>query len=204
MSAIDVLAAEGLPAVRVITPKRIADSRGFFSEVWRQDAMAACGIDTAFVQENHALSATPGTIRGMHFQIGESAQAKLIRCPRGSILDVAVDIRRGSPTFGRHVAIVISAENWKQIYVPTGFAHGYCTLEPDTEVLYKVSTYYDPASERGFAWDDPDVAIPWPVGADKAVLAAKDRGYPRLGGTARLFLIRRASGPTCVTTCATM
>jgi dTDP-4-dehydrorhamnose 3,5-epimerase len=104
----------------------------------------------------------------------------LIRCPRGSILDVAVDIRRGSPTFGRHAAILVSAENWKQIYIPTGFAHGYCTLEPDTEVLYKVSTYYDPASERGFAWDDPEVAIPWPVGADKAMLAAKDRCYPRL------------------------
>ena len=180
MTTIDIVSTEGLAAVRIITPRRFTDSRGFFSEVWRQDAMRDCGIDVAFVQENHALSHAVGTIRGMHFQTGNSAQAKLIRCPRGSILDVAVDIRRGSPTFGRHVAIILSADNWKQAYIPAGFAHGYCTLEPDTEVMYKVNTYYDPASERGFAWNDPDVAIPWPFGPDKAVLAAKDQAYPRL------------------------
>ena len=180
MTTIDIVSTEGLAAVRIITPRRFTDSRGFFSEVWRQDAMRDCGIDVAFVQENHALSHAVGTIRGMHFQTGNSAQAKLIRCPRGSILDVAVDIRRGSPTFGRHVAIILSADNWKQVYIPAGFAHGYCTLEPDTEVMYKVSTYYDPASERGFAWNDPDVAIPWPFGPDHAVLAAKDQAYPRL------------------------
>ena len=180
MTTIDIVSAEGLAAVRIITPRRFTDSRGFFSEVWRQDAMRDCGIDVAFVQENHALSHAVGTIRGMHFQTGNSAQAKLIRCPRGSILDVAVDIRCGSPTFGRHVAIILSADNWKQAYIPAGFAHGYCTLEPDTEVMYKVNTYYDPASERGFAWNDPDVAIPWPFGPDKAVLAAKDQAYPRL------------------------
>jgi len=187
MTTKDIIAADGLPAVRVITPRRISDSRGFFSEIWREDGMSACGIDVAFVQENHALSRAPNTIRGMHFQIGKSAQAKLIRCPRGSILDLAVDIRRGSPTFGRHVAIVLSADNWKQVYIPVGFAHGYCTLEPDTEVVYKVSTYYDPASERGFAWNDPDVAIPWPVGAEKAVLAAKDQTYPRLAELPHFF-----------------
>ena len=180
MTTIDVVSAEGLAAVRIITPRRFTDARGFFSEVWRQDAMGDCGINVAFVQENHALSRAVGTIRGMHFQTGNSAQAKLIRCPRGSILDVAVDIRRGSPTFGRHVAITLTADNWKQAYIPVGFAHGYCTLEPDTEVMYKVSTYYDPASERGFAWNDPDVAIPWPFGPDQAVLAEKDHAYPRL------------------------
>ena len=180
MSTIDVVAADGLPAVRIITPRRFADARGFFSEVWRQDTMGHCGIDVQFVQENHALSRAVGTIRGMHFQTGKSAQAKLVRCPRGSILDVAVDIRRGSPTFGHHVAIVLSAENWKQAYIPAGFAHGYCTLEPDSEVMYKVNAYYDPASERGVTWNDPDVGIAWPVEAGKAVLAEKDQTHPRL------------------------
>ena len=115
MTKVDIVSAKGLSAVRIITPRRFTDSRGFFSEVWRRDAMGDCGIDVAFVQENHALSHAVGTIRGMHFQTGNSAQAKLIRCPRGSILDVAVDIRRGSPTFGRHVAIILSADNRKDI-----------------------------------------------------------------------------------------
>ena len=180
MTSLDIVAAEGMPAVRVILPRRHRDARGFFSEVWREDAVKDAGIDVRFVQENHALSHAVGTVRGLHFQIGDAAQAKLIRCPRGSVLDVAVDIRRGSPTFGCHVAVVLSAENWKQLYVPVGFAHGYCTLEPEAEVLYKVSAYYCPASERGLAWDDPDLAVAWPVGAAKAVLAAKDRSYPRL------------------------
>jgi dTDP-4-dehydrorhamnose 3,5-epimerase len=180
MRSLDVVAAAGLPAVREVVPRRHQDVRGFFSEVWREDAMKEAGFDRRFVQENHALSHAAGTIRGLHFQIGETAQIKLIRCPRGSILDVAVDIRHGSPTFGRHAAVVLSAENWKQLYVPIGFAHGYCTLEPDTEVLYKVTAYYDPPSERGLAWDDPGMGIAWPVGIGKAVLAAKDRTYPRL------------------------
>ena len=111
---------------------------------------------------------------------GAAAQAKLVRCPRGSIFDVVVDIRHGSPTFGRHTSIVLSAKNWKQLYVPEGFAHGYCTLEPDTEVMYKVTAYYDPASERGLAWDDPDIGIAWPVSADRAVLTERDRTFPRL------------------------
>jgi dTDP-4-dehydrorhamnose 3,5-epimerase len=187
MRCLDIVAAEGLPAVREIVPRRHQDGRGFFSEVWRDDAMKEAGIDARFVQENHALSRAPGTIRGLHFQIGNMAQAKLIGCLRGGILDVAVDIRRGSPTFGRHVAVVLSAENWKQLYVPVGFAHGYCTLEPETEVMYKVTAYYDPLSERGLAWDDPDVAVAWPVGVEKAVLAAKDRTYPRLADLPDFF-----------------
>lgn len=181
MMPADIVAAAAIPAVRIISPHRHQDARGFFSEVWRQNAIKGAGIDVEFVQENHALSHAAGTVRGLHFQIGDMAQAKLVRCPRGSILDVAVDIRRGSPTFGRHLVIVLSAQNWQQLYVPVGFAHGYCTLEPETEVLYKVSAYYDPASERGLAWDDPDLAIPWLVSAEKAILAAKDRTFPRIG-----------------------
>jgi dTDP-4-dehydrorhamnose 3,5-epimerase len=149
--------------------------------------MSAAGINLRFVQENHSLSRAMGTIRGLHFQIGESAQAKLVRCSRGSILDVAVDIRGGSPTLGRHIALVLNAQNWKQLFVPVGFAHGYCTLEPDTEVLYKVSAYYDPACERGLAWDDPTVAINWPFGPLEVVLADKDRTYPRLADVSNFF-----------------
>ena len=189
MSSFDIVAVEGLPAVREIAPRRLQDARGFFSEVWREDVMQGAGIDCQFVQENHALSRVAGTIRGLHFQIGEAVQTKLVRCPRGSILDVAVDIRRGSSTFGRHTAVVLSAENWKQLYVPAGFAHGYCTLEPETEVLYKVTAYYDPPSERGLAWDDPDLGIAWPVGIEQAVLAAKDRTYPRLADLPAFFSV---------------
>ena len=187
MTSLAIIPAQGMPAVREVVPARHRDARGFFSEVWREDAMRNAGLDLRFVQENHALSQTMGTIRGLHFQIGRAAQAKLVRCPRGSILDIAVDIRRGSPTFGRHTAVVLSAENWKQLYVPAGFAHGYCTLEPETEVLYKVTAYYDPPSERGLAWDDPDLGIAWPVGTEKAVLAAKDRTYPRLADLPDFF-----------------
>jgi dTDP-4-dehydrorhamnose 3,5-epimerase len=176
----EICGAEGLPAVRMIVPGRHRDIRGFFSETWREDALANAGMPARFVQENHALSHARGTIRGLHFQIGEAAQAKLIRCARGSILDVAVDIRRGSPTFGRHIAVVLSAENWRQLYIPAGFAHGYCTLDADSEVIYKVTAYYDPGSERGLAWDDPDIAIAWPVDPNAAVLAQKDRELPRL------------------------
>jgi dTDP-4-dehydrorhamnose 3,5-epimerase len=180
MTPLEITGAEGLPAVRVILPRRHQDGRGFFSEVWREDALKNAGINCRFVQENHVLSHAMGTIRGLHFQIGQSAQAKLIRCTRGSILDVAVDIRRGSPTFGRHAAVVLSAENWKQVYVPVGFAHGYCTLDPNSEVIYKVTAYYDPKSERGVAWDDPEIGIAWPVDLATAVLTERDRALPRL------------------------
>ena len=174
------IAAAGLPGVRLLSPHRHRDARGFFSEVWREDALREAGINARFIQENHALSYAVGTVRGMHFQIGDSAQAKLIRCSRGSILDVAVDIRRGSPSFGRHVGVVLSAENWRQLYVPIGFAHGYCTLDPDTEVIYQVSANHDPGSERGLAWDDPAIGVAWPVDAGGAVLADRDRAFPRL------------------------
>ena len=183
----EIAAADGLPAVRILLPQRHQDARGYFSEVWREDSMARSGIKVRFVQENHALSRAAGTLRGLHFQIGSAAQGKLVRCLRGGILDVAVDIRHGSPTFGRYVSTVLSAENWKQVYVPIGFAHGYCTLAPNTEVLYKVTAYFDPASERGLAWDDPDIGITWPVKAEDAILVARDRAYPRLAGLTTFF-----------------
>jgi dTDP-4-dehydrorhamnose 3,5-epimerase len=180
MGSLDIAPAPGFPGVRVIVPRRHQDARGFLSEVWREDAMAQAGIHARFIQDNHVLSIAAGTVRGLHFQVGAAAQAKLIRCVRGAILDVAVDIRRGSPSFGRCTTTVLSAENWTQLYVPMGFAHGYCTLQPDTEVLYKVTSYHDPAAERGLAWDDPAIAVAWPVKAEAAILAAKDRANPRL------------------------
>jgi dTDP-4-dehydrorhamnose 3,5-epimerase len=185
--SLEIVSADGLPAVRVILPRRQRDARGFFSEVWREDAMTGAGIDLRFIQENHALSCTTGTVRGLHFQVGKSAHAKLIRCPRGSILDVAVDIRRGSPTYGRHAAVVLSDENWKQCYVPAGFAHGYCTLQPNTEVIYKVTAYYDPSSERGVAWNDPEIGIVWPVAPELAVMTERDRTFPRLAELPEFF-----------------
>lgn len=169
-----------IPDVKVFRAKKHGDHRGFFSEVFRRSALLEHGIDVDFVQENHSLSAARGTVRGLHFQIAPRAQAKLLRVPRGAILDVAVDIRHGSPTFGRHVAVRLGADEWNQIYVPVGFAHGFCTLEPDTEVLYKVSDYYSPEHERGIRWNDPALGIAWPVGADEAVLSPKDREYPML------------------------
>lgn len=185
--SLEVVSADGLPAVRIILPRRQQDARGFFSEVWREDVMTGAGISLRFVQENHALSGATGTVRGLHFQVGKSAQAKLIRCPRGSILDVAVDIRRGSPTYGRYAAVILSDENWKQCYVPAGFAHGYCTLQPNTEVIYKVTAYYDPSSERGLVWNDPEVGIVWPVTPDLAVMTERDRMFPGLAELPEFF-----------------
>lgn len=170
----------GIPGPMLITPRRFQDGRGFFLETWSERDLAALGVRERFVQDNHSLSAAAGTIRGMHFQLPPRAQAKLVRVLRGAVLDMVVDLRRGSPTYGRHVCVELSAANAKQVYVPEGFAHGFCTLEPDTEVAYKVTAYYDPGLERGIVWDDPDLALPWPVSADNAVLSEKDRRQPRL------------------------
>jgi dTDP-4-dehydrorhamnose 3,5-epimerase len=169
-----------IPDVKIITPKKFGDRRGFFSETYNRRAAAEAGIRLEFVQDNHSLSADVGTIRGLHFQSAPFAQDKLVRAPRGRILDVAVDLRRSSPTFGRHVAVELSAENWRQLLVPIGFAHGFCTLEPDTEVFYKVTNYYSPAHDHGLAFDDPALGIAWPVDATKAILSDKDRRLPRL------------------------
>ena len=169
-----------IPDVKIITPKKFGDRRGFFSETYNRRAAAEAGIHLEFVQDNHSLSADVGTIRGLHFQSAPFAQDKLVRAPRGRILDVAVDLRRSSPTFGRHVAVELSAENWRQLLVPIGFAHGFCTLEPDTEVFYKVTNYYSPAHDHGLAFDDPALGIAWPIDAAKAILSDKDRRLPRL------------------------
>ncbi|OYD82298.1 dTDP-4-dehydrorhamnose 3,5-epimerase [Azospirillum brasilense] len=169
-----------IPDVKIIRPKKFGDSRGFFSETYSKKAFEAAGLHYDFVQDNQSLSAEVGTVRGLHFQLAPFAQDKLVRVVKGAILDVAVDIRKGSPTYGQHVAAVISAEEWNQILVPIGFAHGFCTLEPDTEVIYKVTNFYSAEHDRGLLWNDPDLGIDWPVAADKALLSDKDRKQPRL------------------------
>ncbi len=169
-----------LEGVKLIVPKKFADSRGFFSETYNRKSFLQGGIAVDFVQDNQSRSAAVGTIRGLHFQSPPFAQDKLIRVLKGSILDVAVDLRRSSPTYGQHFATELSAENFKQMFVPIGFAHGYCTLEPDTEILYKVSNHYAPEHDHGLAWDDPDLGIAWPVTAETATLSDKDRRHPRL------------------------
>ena len=173
--------------VKLITPRIIRDERGFFSETWNAQDLKDAGIDAKYVQDNHALSRAKGTVRGLHFQLAPKGQDKLIRCVRGAILDVAVDIRKSSPTYGQHVTAVLSAANWAQLWVPVGFAHGYATLELDTEVIYKVTEYYSPALDRGIAWDDPALAIQWPVAARDAELSAKDKMQPLLADAAVLF-----------------
>lgn len=166
--------------VKRVTPRIFRDHRGFFSEVYNRATLRDGGIDWDFVQDNHSLSRETGVIRGLHFQIPPFEQGKLVRVVRGSIFDVAVDIRRGSATYGQHVSAVLSADNWAQLWIPPGFAHGFCTLEPDTEVLYKVTKPYSAECDRGLAWDDPALAIVWPLEGRDAVLSDKDRKNPRL------------------------
>ena len=164
-----------IPDVRLITPRRFGDHRGWFTETWSRRT-----LDIAFCQDNMSLSAEVGTIRGLHFQKPPHAQAKLVMVLQGAILDVAVDIRRASPTFGRHVAVELSAAAGNQLLIPRGFAHGFCTLEPGTQVMYKVDDFYAPESDAGIFWADPDLAINWPVRVDQAHLSPKDLGLPRL------------------------
>lgn len=164
-----------------VTPPRFRDHRGFFAETYSRRVFARLGIDAEFVQDNHSLSAAVGTVRGLHFQAPPHAQAKLVRCGRGAIFDVAVDIRRGSPTYGRWAACTLSAENGAQLYLPVGFAHGFATLEPGSEIIYKCSDYYAPETEGALRWDDPDVGIKWPL-TGPPVLSEKDAGAPLLAG----------------------
>jgi dTDP-4-dehydrorhamnose 3,5-epimerase len=171
----------------LLTPDRFADARGTFSEVYNQERFNREVGSVCFVQDNQSLSLLPGTVRGLHYQVGQKPQAKLVRVVRGSILDVAVDIRRQSPTFGQHVSTILSAETWRQLWVPVGFAHGFCTLEPNTEVLYKVDQFWSPADERGILWNDPALAIEWPGVADNAVLHPKDLQLPTLANCSDLF-----------------
>ena len=169
-----------IPDVVLVLPKIHRDARGFFSETFNARALEQFGISGDFVQDNHSLSVQTGVLRGLHFQLPPYAQDKLVRVTRGAIFDVAVDIRKGSPTYGHHVSATLSAQNWHQLWVPKGFAHGFCTLEPDTEVVYKVTDYYNADSDRGLAWDDQALGIEWPVAAGDAVLSDKDRQHPTL------------------------
>ncbi len=176
-----------IPAVKRIVPTRFGDDRGWFSETFRVDTLANAGISDTFVQDNQSFSALQGTVRGLHFQTHPAAQTKLVRVLAGSILDVAVDLRRDSPSYGRHVAVRLDAAGGEQLLVPIGFAHGFCTLEPDTMVAYKVSAYYSRENDRNLAWNDPDLGIAWPLGEAEAVLSDKDRAAPRLTALEALF-----------------
>ena len=176
-----------LTEVKVIAPRGVGDVRGRFFETWNAREFAAIGITEFFVQDNHVVNPARGTLRGLHYQLPPAAQGKLVRVTRGAIFDVAVDIRRGSRGFGRHVGVVLSAENWHQLWVPAGFAHGYCTLEDDTEVLYKVTDYYSPEHERGIAWNDPQLLIAWPVIAETPIVSERDGRWPPLAAQPDLF-----------------
>jgi len=167
-----------IPDVKLLSPTRHADARGFFSETWNREALADAGIIADFVQDNHAQSRPVHTVRGLHWQVAPGEQGKLIRVSRGAIFDVAVDLRPQSPTFKHHASAMISEDNWHQIWIPPGFAHGYCTLAADTEVIYKVTAPWAPELERGLLWCDPDLAIAWPVDAASVVLSPRDQALP--------------------------
>jgi dTDP-4-dehydrorhamnose 3,5-epimerase len=171
----------------LIQPLRRGDARGYFAETFRADSFAEEIGSVDFVQDNESLSARVGTIRGLHFQSAPFAQGKLLRCIAGALLDVVVDIRIGSPGFGRWLAVELSAEQGNQLWVPPGFAHGFCTLTPDTVLTYKVTAYYSQAHDHGLAWDDPAIGIDWPALADPDTLSAKDRIQPRLADLPAYF-----------------
>jgi len=170
----------GLEEVILIRPVRIEDERGFFAETFRRSEFLANGIDCAFVQENHSLSRRKRTVRGLHFQTPPYAQAKLVRCIAGRLLDVVVDIRAQAPTFGRHITVELSAEGGEQLFIPAGYAHGFCTLEDNTEIVYSVSAYYAPEADSGLAFDDPEIGIDWPFPTGEMILSNRDLTWPRL------------------------
>jgi len=186
VKAVEVVTTE-IADLTMIVPGIQRDHRGFFSETYSKAGLSAQGVHLEFVQDNHSLSVERGVVRGLHFQIPPFAQDKLVRVIRGSIFDVGVDIRRESPTYGKHVARVISAADWSQFLVPIGFAHGFCTLEPNTEVIYKVTNYYAPEHDRGLMWNDPDLGIPWPIAEGEALPSEKDRKQPRFRDLPRYF-----------------
>lgn len=167
-----------LPGVLILTPARFGDARGWFSETWNAGRLAAAGLKLDFVQDNHSFSAAPGTLRGLHYQRPPHAQDKLVRCSRGAILDVAVDARAGSASFGRWVAVELTAGNGRQLLVPKGFLHGFVTTVPDTEVQYKCTDVYAPDCDGGVHWNDPDLAIDWGLGGQAPVVSAKDAAAP--------------------------
>jgi dTDP-4-dehydrorhamnose 3,5-epimerase len=171
----------------LLEPRRFGDDRGFFSEVFRQDAFDAAAGPTVFVQDNHSRSAKRGTIRGLHYQRPPVAQGKLVRVTRGAVIDIAVDVRNGSPTYGQHVSVELSESNWRQLWVPPGFLHGFCTLTADCEFLYKVTAYYSQPDDGAVRWNDPALAIEWPVPEADATLSAKDAAAPLLAELPPIF-----------------
>lgn len=170
-----------------ITPSKHEDHRGYFSETFRDDFFRREVADLSFVQENQSLSRSAGVVRGLHYQVSPHAQGKLVRCVAGAIFDVAVDLRRGSPSFGKWVTATLTAEEGNQLWIPAGFGHGFCTLVPDCIVSYKVTDYYNRDADMGVAWDDPEIAIAWPEIADPANLSSKDANQPTLRSAAQLF-----------------
>ena len=173
-----------------LVPRKIEDERGYFSEIFRLSAFAERAGNMEFVQDNQSLSVRTGTVRGLHFQTHPFAQGKLVRCIAGKLLDVAVDLRSDSPTFGRSIAVTLSPEANNQLWVPPGFGHGFCTLEPNSIIHYRVTSYYSPEHDKGVAWDDPDIGVQWPDVADRQTLSAKDREQPRLGDLPRYFSVK--------------
>jgi dTDP-4-dehydrorhamnose 3,5-epimerase len=170
-----------------IVPRKHEDHRGYFSEIFRLNSFAEHVGPVTFVQENQSLSNAPGTIRGIHFQTPPMAQGKLVRCVAGRLLDVIVDLRQGSSTFGRWVSVVLSPEDLNQLWVPVGFGHGFCTLEPNSIISYRVTEYYSPEHDKGVAWDDPEIGVDWPSIADPETLSGKDREQPRLADLPAYF-----------------
>ena len=185
-----------LPDIIVIQVPKHCDERGFLSETYNKREFGNAGIDLEFVQENHTMSRQKSTVRGLHFQTPPFAQDKLVRVARGVIFDVAVDIRAGSPNFGEHVSAIISADAWNQILIPKGFAHGFVTLEPDTEVIYKVSEFYSPEHDRGLFWYDPTLGINWPISEAQAVVSDKDRRQPVLNELPAYFCYQPKDQPS--------
>jgi dTDP-4-dehydrorhamnose 3,5-epimerase len=169
-----------IPGLMSVTPKKFGDSRGYFMETFRANLFEAMAGSVTFVQENRSLSTEVGTVRGLHFQLNPRAQGKLVSCIAGALLDVAVDIRAGSPTYGKHVALELNAEEGKQLWIPPGFAHGFCTLRANTVISYKVTDYYSAENDRGLLWNDPAIGIDWPVSPETALLSVKDQDQPKL------------------------
>jgi dTDP-4-dehydrorhamnose 3,5-epimerase len=178
-----------LKDVLLIRPKKFGDNRGYFLESYNSRSFTEAGIDVTFVQDNQSLSVQPGTIRGLHFQTPPEPQSKLVRVLKGSIFDVAVDLRSGSPTYGRWCGANLTAEGAEQFFVPRGFAHGFCTLEPNTEVAYKVDGFYAPKCDAGLRWDDPQINVAWPISPDEAILSEKDTKLPSFAGFTTPFAI---------------
>jgi len=182
-----VVAGTELDGVLIFTPTRHADARGTFMETFRQDMFERHAPGIAFVQDNWSLSRRRGTVRGLHFQRAPMGQGKLVRCGRGAVLDVAVDIREGSPSYGRHVAVELSADNARQLWIPAGFLHGFCALTDEAELLYKVTSHYSPAHDGAVRWSDPALGIAWPIAEADAILSEKDAAAPLLKDIAPPF-----------------